>query len=142
MKRMIRSSTSRKVNASEDFVVDYDLNKLDWEEEERKRIARELADEEDAYDLEHGEGIYSSEKVTATSTRDRISDLEERIAEVEAKIKRLRQMGADDEEIIDAQLYLEELEDELNFAWQDDEAEYNYAVEQQEFNPDGSLKWY
>ena len=36
----------------EDFVIDYDLSKLDeayWKRAEEKRIARELADEEDAY---------------------------------------------------------------------------------------------
>ena len=51
-------------------------------------------------------------------------------------------MGADIDELIDYELELNELRDELNFAWQYDEAEYNYALEQQEFNPDGSLKGY
>lgn len=142
MKRMIR----RTVTASEDYVVDVDLSKKDnewWAREEKKRLARELADEEDAYDLEHEEGIYSCDNVVAeTSTRDRISDLEERIRQLKVRIDRLHEIGADDDEIIDYQLELQELEDDLNFAWQDDEAEYNYAVEQQEFNPDGSLKYY
>lgn len=48
----------------------------------------------------------------------------------------------DDQERLDDYEALEELRQELNFAWQDDEAEYNYAVQQQEFNPDGSLKFY
>lgn len=47
------------VSSTEDFVVDFDLSELDWREEERKRIERELADEADAYDLEHGEGEYA-----------------------------------------------------------------------------------
>lgn len=57
MKRYIHSSTD------EDFVVDYDLSKMSdewWERQERKRIEMEEADEADAYDLEHEEGIYSS----------------------------------------------------------------------------------
>ena len=36
---------------TEDFVIDYDLSKLDdryWKREEQKRIAREIADVEDA----------------------------------------------------------------------------------------------
>lgn len=44
---------------NESFVVDYDLNKMSdewWKKEEEKRIARELADEADDYDLNHVEG--------------------------------------------------------------------------------------
>lgn len=74
----------------------------------------------------------------STSTRDRISDLEEEIT----RLKDYIDQCDDIEDCIDEQLRLEELEDELNFAWQDDEAEYNYAVEQQAFNPDGSLVYY
>ena len=73
------------------------------------------------------------------STRDRIRDLEARIDEIDAQLN---------EPYIDPDLFeslaLEraELEDELNFAWQDDEAEWDYARQRQEFNPDGSLKGY
>lgn len=72
------------------------------------------------------------------STRDRISNLEERIEVLEGLIEDCR----DESLLVDLHLELAELKEELNFAWQDDEAEYNYAVEQQEFNPDGSLKYY
>lgn len=138
-------SSKEQVAASEDYIVDVDLDNIDkqwWEAEEKRRLAREIADEEDAYDLEHDEGIYSCDTIQASSTRDRISDLEKRIAELEEGLKYARATGADYDVIIDYQLELDELRDELNFAWQDDEAEYNYALEQQEFNPDGSLKGY
>lgn len=76
------------------------------------------------------------------TTRDRISDLEERIAELEDTIAECKADGCDIDDIADYQAELYELKEELNFAWQDDEAEYDYAVEQQEFNPDGSLALY
>ena len=79
---------------------------------------------------------------SSITTRDRISKIQERIDDINVIISELQAIGAEPEELIDYQLELQELEDELNFAWQDDEAEYNYAVEQQEFNPDGSLKYY
>lgn len=43
----------------ESFVIDFDLNLLDWEAEERKRIQRELADEADAEEQEekHAEEV-------------------------------------------------------------------------------------
>lgn len=145
-----QTRNAEPVQASEDYIVDFDLAKLDkewWEAEERRRLDRELADEEDFYDLEHGEGQYaddidSCDQVQASSTRDRISNLEQSISEMEYKIAKMQAAGVDPDEIIDYQLTLDELKDELNFAWQDDEAEYNYALEQQEFNPDGSLRGY
>ena len=79
---------------------------------------------------------------SATSTQQKISKLEERIADLKQYIEDCRADGCDPEDIIDEQQELMELEDALNFAYQDDEAEYNYALEQQEFNPDGSLKFY
>ena len=88
--------------------------------------------------------IVSSKKINASeSTRDRISYLQEKIEILEDRIARAKaDYDSDPEEIIDDQLELEELKEQLNFAWQDDEAEYNYALQQQEFNPDGSLKGY
>lgn len=76
------------------------------------------------------------------STHDRISMLEAKIAELEQQIAEAEAGEADPEYLIDKQIELDTLKDELNFAWQDDEAEYNYALQQQEFNPDGSLKGY
>lgn len=78
--------------------------------------------------------------IKATSTKDRISYLEERIADLEEEIE--NDTYADPDYLIDAQLELEELKEQLNLAWQDDEAEYYYALQQQKFNPDGSLKGY
>ena len=75
----------------------------------------------------------------ATDTRSRISALEDRIASIKNKLATL---DADDERRIDLQMDLAELEELLNFAWQDDEDEWNYAREMQEFYPDGSLKGY
>ena len=77
---------------------------------------------------------------SSTDTRDRISYLEEKIEILEEQLRRNDYL--DPEEMIDDQIELEELKEQLNFAWQDDEAEYNYALQQQEFNPDGSLKGY
>lgn len=68
----------------------------------------------------------------------RIAYLEDRIQSIEAVIEEARQNG-NFEDTVDEQVELAELRDKLNFAWQDDEAEYLYAVERQEFNPDGSL---
>ena len=78
--------------------------------------------------------------VSLQNPRDRIAYLEEKIEILEEELYRNRYL--DPEERIDDQLELEELKEQLNFAWQDDEAEYNYALQQQEFNPDGSLKGY
>ena len=149
----VQNAIDDGIEASEDkewYIVDTPLdNRSDewWANEEKKRLARELADEEDFYDLEHGEGQYaddidSCDQIQATSTRERISNLEQQIADLENRIAKMKAAEADEDQIIDYQLYLDELKDELNFAWQDDEAEYNYALEQQEFNPDGSLKYY
>ena len=84
-----------------------------------------------------------SKKVnSSTSTRSKIARIQDRIAELQNYIEDCKMRGCDLEDIVDEQQELEYLEDELNFAWQDDQAEYNYALEQQEFNPDGSLKGY
>ena len=78
--------------------------------------------------------------VTAAShARDKIGGLENRIADLRA---RLAEPDLAEDERIDLGQELAELEEQLNFAWQDDEAEYDYAIQQQEFNPDGSLKGY
>lgn len=77
--------------------------------------------------------------IRATSTRERISGLEKKIDKLR---DRLADPDLDEDERIDLGLELAEAEEQLNFAWQDDEEEYNYAVQQQEFNPDGSLKGY
>lgn len=76
------------------------------------------------------------------ATSQKISQLEDRIAEIKDNIQTAQIDGLDEDYIVDLYQELNELEDELNFAWQDDEAEWNYAREQQEFNPDGSLKLY
>lgn len=73
------------------------------------------------------------------SAEDRITELEDKIFYIQEE---LRNPDLPDDERVDLQLHLEELEDELNFAWQDDEAEWDYARQAQEFNPDGSLKLY
>lgn len=102
------------------------------------------------------QSFFMSTDITASDTRDRISYLEERIDSLENRIASLKEMLRDSslprwndesddsirDRIADYQQEIEELSEQLNFAWQDDEAEYNYAVEQQEFNPDGSLKLY
>lgn len=85
------------------------------------------------------QNIKASKKVEAASTRDRISYLEDRIADIKT---RLSEPDLAEDEVIDLGMELHELEEQLNFAWQDDEAEWNYAREQQEFNPDGSLVGY
>lgn len=54
MKRVIRSAEERDW-----FVVDTPIPDCD-PDAEKKRISRELEDEADAYDLEHGEGIYAA----------------------------------------------------------------------------------
>ena len=77
--------------------------------------------------------------IRATSTRSRISGLEKKIESIR---DRLADPDLDEDERIDLGIELAEAEEQLNFAWQDDEAEWNYARDQQEFNPDGSLKWY
>ncbi len=75
----------------------------------------------------------------ASDTRSRISNIEQRIAQIQ---NRLQDEDLDDFDRVSLNESLMELQEELNFAWQDDEQEYNYALEQQKFNPDGSLKGY
>lgn len=48
-------------------------------------------------------------------------------------------LAEDEWQIEQLSLDIHELEEQINFAWQDDEAEYNYALDRQEFNLDGSL---
>lgn len=87
--------------------------------------------------------IVSNKKVQASDTSDRISYLQDKINILEDRIDKAKyDPDYDPDELIDDQLELEELKEQLNFAWQDDEAEYNYAYQQQEFNPDGSLVGY
>ena len=74
-----------------------------------------------------------------SDTRGRIKSLENRLKEFK---NMLENPDLDDEDRVYIGQEISRLEEELNFAWQDDEAEYNYAVQQQEFNPDGSLKFY
>lgn len=76
------------------------------------------------------------------TTRERISDLEEKIKKLQQEYNHIKKTCTDFEVYIDYELKLSELKEQLNFAWQDDEKEWLYAVEQQEFNPDGSLKGY
>ena len=78
-------------------------------------------------------------KADTETSRQRISRLEDAIASIKW---RLQTDYLTDDERTDLQMDLAELEEQLNFAWQDDEADYNYALERQEFNPDGSLKYY
>lgn len=80
-----------------------------------------------------------AQKIEASSTRSKITALEDRIASIR---EALDNPEIDEDESIELQQELSELEDQLNFAWQDDEAEWDYARQQQEFNPDGSLKGY
>ena len=43
------------------WLVDVQIPDKESGQDKQKRLQRELADEEDAYDLEHGEGIYSDD---------------------------------------------------------------------------------
>jgi len=72
----------------------------------------------------------------------RISNLQDRIEELENRLNVMKMQGCDADDMVDIHLELQECRDNLNFAWQDDEADYNYALERQEFNPDGSLALY
>ena len=71
---------------------------------------------------------------------DEIELLQTKISILEAEIE--RGDYTDEDELFDAKEQLEELRQELNFAYQDDEASWQYAKDQQEFNPDGSLRSY
>lgn len=79
---------------------------------------------------------------TETTTRDKISYLENRIEDIKDKIADCEDNGCDPDLIADYQMELADLKEQLNFAWQDDEAEWDYARNSQEFNPDGSLALY
>lgn len=76
----------------------------------------------------------------ADSTMDRITYLQNRISSIQEELA--NESDLDGERSVDLQIELSELKEQLNFAWQDDEREYNEAYERQEFNPDGSLKYY
>ena len=113
-----------------------------------------MQDEFDAMDW--AQKIIHTSITASTDTRSRIAQLEEQIEWLKNDISSLNEMLADpnipryndesdealEDRIMDRQQELAEAEEQLNFAWQDDEAEWNYAVEQQEFNPDGSLALY
>ena len=73
------------------------------------------------------------------NTRNRISSIEDRISELEDA---LADPSIDDDLRWSLNEDLEILQQDLREAWADDEEEWRYAVDQQEFNPDGSLKYY
>ena len=77
----------------------------------------------------------------SADTRNRIADLQNYIDRLEAELAD-PELDFDESRKFELQMDLAEAKDNLNYAWQDDEAEYNYALERQEFNPDGSLKGY
>lgn len=118
------------------------------------RTSTAMQDEFNAMDW--AQKIIHTSVTASTDTRSRIAQLEEQIEWLKNDISSLNEMLADpnipryndesdealEDRIIDRQQELAEAEEQLNFAWQDDEAEWNYAVEQQEFNPDGSLALY
>lgn len=53
--------------------------------------------------------------------------LEEMLESAERTLQELKQEGADDDAIVDAYLWVEELKDRINFAWQDEEYDEMYA---------------
>lgn len=133
MKIYIKSSQEVDDLEAKIASLEHDIDKGLYEDEDEleeleKRLAR--------YDRELEE---ARARESQDFARNKIASIEDRIALLE---DRLSDDDLDEDERIDLQLELNELQDELNFAWQDDEAEYNYARETQEFNPDGSLKWY
>jgi hypothetical protein len=73
------------------------------------------------------------------STRNRISSIEDRISKIEDA---LADPYIDDDLRWSLNEDLAILQQDLREAWADDEQEWRYAVDQQEFNPDGSLKGY
>lgn len=72
---------------SSEFVVDYPLDKEDPKEYDRKRRERELADEVDAYDREHGEGKYEKESKVDGGEEQRLGVYKEQLADVQDEIK-------------------------------------------------------
>ena len=78
--------------------------------------------------------------IKSNSVQDRITELQDKIYYIEQEIANHKYSS--DDELYDLQEYLAELKDELRFAWKEDEDEWLYALNQQEFNPDGSLKLY
>ena len=59
MKRYIHSSSDTQPWYVVDVPIPKDEKSI--KQDERRRIQREIEDENDAYDLEHGEGIYANE---------------------------------------------------------------------------------
>lgn len=53
--------------------------------------------------------------------------LEEMLESAERTLQELKEEGADDDALIDAYLWVEELKDRINFAWQDEEYDEMYA---------------
>lgn len=178
MKRFVVSATQSNSNKLEELIMDlnYELfifkkmglvgeeSDLEYAQKHTQGIRtqiKRILKACDAIDKLQQEEMYIMKKVirasySNTSTRDRISNLEERAEWLKNDISSLREMLADpsipryngesdediEDRIMDRQQDLAEVEEQLNFAWQDDEAEWDYAREQQEFNPDGSLALY
>ena len=53
--------------------------------------------------------------------------LEKMLEEAEESLQRRKEEGDDDDAIVDAYLWVEELKDRINFAWQDDEYDEMYS---------------
>lgn len=85
--------SAEKKEEKPDWIADWDPIPDDPKEERKKRLAREKADEDDAYDKEHGEGKYStlntktkSKKSSTKSSKDnedhydtKLNDIRERM---------------------------------------------------------------
>lgn len=125
--------TYRKITASKNeehgqYVVDTPIptDPASISRHEQDRIAREIADEEDAYDLEHDEGIYSCGDINAASSvQDQIYDIEYKIAYIKEELE--RGVLTPDEEV-DQRAHLAELEEEVDKLYDQDAEEWRNSL--------------
>lgn len=76
-----------------------------------------------------------------TMIADRISLLEEKLLQLDEMIEVAKESG-DEDALIDLSIDRNEVLEQINFAWQDDEQAYYDALEEQRFEPDGTLIGY
>ena len=72
--------------------------------------------------------------------------LEDRLKDLQEQYQNLKDAGTDLDDLVDLAIDIHELEERVNFAWQDEESEEDYVREcirtgEAHFEPDGSVGW-
>ena len=73
-------------------------------------------------------------------------ELEQKLEDFREQYQNMKDAGYEPEDLVDIAIDIHELEERVNFAWQDEESEEDYVREcirtgEAHFEPDGSIGW-